>query len=75
MEAFAGLYLFIILFLIVLAICWIILPFAILGTKPLLYQLLAETRRTNELLLARNATIPPPEVARARDSRPVLGIP
>ena len=29
-EGLAGLYLFIVLFLIVLAICWIILPFAIL---------------------------------------------
>ena len=32
-------------------VCWIILPFAILGTKPLLRQLLAEQRRTNELLV------------------------
>jgi threonine/homoserine/homoserine lactone efflux protein len=37
---------------IVLTICWIILPFAVIGTKPLLRQLLAEQRRTNELLQA-----------------------
>lgn len=36
---------------IALVVCWIILPFAILGTKPLLRQLLAEQRRTNELLV------------------------
>ena len=35
---------------IVLVIAWIILPFAIIGTKPLLQQLLDETRRTNSLL-------------------------
>jgi len=38
------------LFLLVLGICWIILPFAILGTKPLLRQILAEQKRTNDLL-------------------------
>lgn len=38
------------LFAIVLAICWIVLPFALIGTKPLLRSLLAEQRRTNELL-------------------------
>jgi heme exporter protein D len=38
---------------IVLTIAWIILPFALIGTKPLLRQLIAETRRTNELLQQR----------------------
>lgn len=37
-------------FVFVLAICWLALPFALIGTKPLLRQLIAETRRTNELL-------------------------
>ena len=34
----------------VLTVAWIILPFALIGTKPLLRQLIAETRRTNVLL-------------------------
>ncbi len=38
---------------IVLTIAWIILPFALIGTKPLLRQLIAETQRTNELLRQR----------------------
>jgi len=45
-----------ILFGIVLTIAWIILPFALIGTKPLLRQLIAETRRTNELLQQRRET-------------------
>jgi hypothetical protein len=39
-----------IIFGIVLAIAWIILPFALIGTKPLLRELLAEAKRTNALL-------------------------
>ena len=35
---------------LVLAIAWIILPFALIGTKPLLRQMLAEMKRTNALL-------------------------
>jgi hypothetical protein len=35
---------------IVLVVCWIILPFAVIGTKPLLRQILAEHQRTNDLL-------------------------
>ena len=35
---------------VVLAIAWIILPFALIGTKPLLRELIAETKRTNALL-------------------------
>lgn len=45
-----GLMVVLTLLAIVLAICWTILPFAIMGTKPLLRQILAEQRRTNELL-------------------------
>ncbi len=37
-------------FLIILAILWICMPFAIFGTKPLLRQLLAEQKKTNKLL-------------------------
>jgi cytochrome b subunit of formate dehydrogenase len=39
-----------IIFGFILAIAWIILPFALIGTKPLLRQLIAETQRTNALL-------------------------
>jgi hypothetical protein len=35
---------------VVLAIAWIILPFALFGTKSLLRALIAEVRRTNALL-------------------------
>ncbi|HTP98512.1 MAG TPA: hypothetical protein VMN56_04245 [Casimicrobiaceae bacterium] len=35
---------------VVLAIAWIILPLALIGTKPLLRELIAEVRRTNALL-------------------------
>lgn len=35
---------------LVLVVCWIVLPFAIIGTKPLLRELLAEQKRTNSLL-------------------------
>lgn len=35
---------------LILAIAWIILPFALIGTKPLLRRLIAEVHRTNALL-------------------------
>lgn len=35
---------------LVIAILWICLPFAVFGVKPLLEQLLAEARTTNDLL-------------------------
>jgi hypothetical protein len=35
---------------IVLIIAWTILPFAVIGTKPLLRKLLAEVQATNALL-------------------------
>jgi uncharacterized protein YoxC len=35
---------------LILAIAWIVLPLALIGTKPLLRQLIAEVQRTNELL-------------------------
>ena len=38
------------LFLIVLGILWIAMPFAIFGTKPILRELLAEQKKTNKLL-------------------------
>lgn len=35
---------------IILVMAWIFLPFALIGTKPLLRELLAETKKTNALL-------------------------
>jgi hypothetical protein len=62
-EAFTWLYIAGMIFLVIAGICWIILPFAILGTKPLLRTLIAEQQRTNALLEQR----PPVVVARAPD--------
>jgi hypothetical protein len=47
---------------LVLSIVWIILPFAIFGTKPLLRELIAEVRQLRIVL------------ARREDQIPVLGI-
>ena len=33
-----------------IAIAWILLPFAMFGTKPLLKELIGEVRQTNKLL-------------------------
>jgi hypothetical protein len=41
-----------VVFLIVVSIAWTLLPFAMFGLKPLLRDLLAETRRSNQLLEA-----------------------
>lgn len=35
---------------VVLAVVWIALPFAVFGIKPLLQELIAEVRKTNALL-------------------------
>jgi hypothetical protein len=35
---------------IMLIVAWIVLPFAVIGTKPLLRRLLVEAERANELL-------------------------
>ena len=42
--------LFVFFFMLVVAIVWFFLPFAIFGTKGRIDTLIAETRRTNELL-------------------------
>ena len=42
--------LFVFFFLLVVAIVWFFLPFAVFGTKGRIDTLIAETRRTNELL-------------------------
>ena len=52
---------------LVLLVCWIVLPFAIIGTKPLLRELLAEQKRTNQhlanlsMLLMQPPPTKPPE--------------
>jgi len=55
---------------LVLAIAWIILPFALIGTKPLLRRILDEQIRMNALLAslaaARRPTPPTPPSRRAR---------
>ena len=37
---------------VVLIVCWIVLPFAVVGTKPLVRQLIREQQMTNGLLEA-----------------------
>jgi hypothetical protein len=39
------------LFFLLLAILWIVIPFAIFGIKPLLRELIAEQRKANALLM------------------------
>lgn len=50
MEALGGLYIVFVLFVFVVGILWICMPFAIFGTKPILRSLLEEQRRTTQLL-------------------------
>jgi hypothetical protein len=47
----------IVLFLVVLAILWFLLPFAIFGTKDKLSELIAESKKTNEELKALRAEL------------------
>lgn len=55
--------LLVILFLLVLGILWFIFPFAVFGVKPLLRQLIAEQKRTNETLARISQQIHPIAVA------------
>jgi threonine/homoserine/homoserine lactone efflux protein len=59
---------FAIVFCLVLLVCWIVLPFAVIGLKPLVRELIREQRRTNELLARSSAEAPAPVSARANDS-------
>jgi len=54
---FAGMGLGMIVLGLILFIAWIIVPFAIIGTKPILREILAELRKQNSLL-ARTQMIP-----------------
>ena len=49
-SGLAGLSLFAVLFMFVLAVLWILVPFAIFGIKPLLRQIGSEVFRMNTLL-------------------------
>lgn len=57
-----------IVFGVILAVAWIVLPFALIGTKPLLRELIAEARKTNSLLEERNTLDQLPAVIRRRDT-------
>jgi hypothetical protein len=46
--------------LVALAIAWIVLPFAIIGTKPILRDLLDAVRDGNQLARDLNARLGPP---------------
>lgn len=50
METVASGYMFLTVLGLVLVIAWIVLPFAVIGTKPLLRELISETRKTRLLL-------------------------
>lgn len=52
MDASVGLGVMALLYVLalVLVVAWVVLPFALIGTKPLLRQLIAEQQRTNRLL-------------------------
>lgn len=45
-----GIGLVVVIFLVVLALLWFFLPFAIFGTKDLIEQQIKETKETNKLL-------------------------
>lgn len=45
-----GVMVFVWLLALLIAILWILMPFAIFGSKPLLRELIAEQKRTNALL-------------------------
>jgi uncharacterized membrane protein len=62
--------LLIVLFLFVLGILWLLVPFAVFGIKGLLSDLIREQRRTNALL-AREASLPTPQEDAEAD-RPTL---
>lgn len=66
-QGFLWLWTLVFVALLCLLVAWIVLPFAVLGTKPLLRELVSEQRRTNELL-ARLAAVRGGVAADARSS-------
>ena len=60
MATFSVLYLLLTVFGVILSICWLVLPFALIGTKPLLRELIGEMKETNRLLGRRLPNLGPP---------------
>lgn len=56
MEALAVLTVLLMLLGVLVAILWILLPFAVFGMKPLLRTAIEQQRRTNELLARLDAS-------------------
>ena len=50
MEPLVGGYVGVVVLALIFAVAWIIMPFALLGTKPLLRELIKQTAETNALL-------------------------
>jgi hypothetical protein len=77
MDALVGFLGFLWVALAALVIAWLLLPLALFGVKPLLRELLAEQKRTNELLTqaSTNATAAAQRRASAEfeDTRPRAG--
>jgi hypothetical protein len=67
MEGLVAFYFVAVILGIVLIIAWIVLPFAIIGTKPLLRELIAEAQKTNALLQQRIGAKPPAAIRHNRD--------
>ena len=55
MEGHGLITLAVVVFGVVLLIAWIVLPFAVIGIKPLLQELLTELQKTNKILAATQA--------------------
>jgi hypothetical protein len=67
MAAFAGLSALVFVVLAIIpVVCWVILPFAIIGTKHRLDLILAEQRRTNVLLAALTKRKPEPPAVQSK---------
>lgn len=55
MGAIGGVFMLaVVILVIVIAVLWILMPFAIFGTKDLLRELIREQKRTNDLLEQRS---------------------
>ena len=63
-EGVAAFWLIAVVFGLLLVVCWIVLPFAVLGIKPLMREQIAASKRTNALLEQLVASRSPAGVAR-----------
>lgn len=50
LGAVGGLWVLLVLFALLVLVLWVLMPFAIFGTKTILRDLLRQQQRTNELL-------------------------